>query len=165
MARWSLYGVRIDAQDKLTRRKYVSSPTIMGCNMVIEIAEMLSSDWGVDELRAKSRSLQLFEPDWTQRIWTFGGNLRDVLEWGKMADDSLLIQSYIGCDWAYILNLDAAGSRCIATSKGSHTNAAGTLTYHPTAEGNFIRSAHQEANGTEPLVIPAVVPEIISQDF
>ena len=106
MARWSLYGVRIDAQDKLTRRKYVSSPTIMGCNMVIEIAEMLS-DWGVDELRAKSRSLQLFEPDWTQRIWTFGGTLRDVLEWGKMADDSLLIQSYIGCDWAYILNLDA----------------------------------------------------------
>lgn len=66
MARWSLYGVRVDAQDKLTQRKYVSSPSMMGCSLITEIANMLS-DWGIDELLAKSRALQLFEVDWRQR--------------------------------------------------------------------------------------------------
>ena len=105
MARWSLYGVRVDAQDKLTRRKYVSSPSVMGCSLITEIANMLS-DWGIDELLAKSRALQLFEVDWRQRDWILAVSLRDVLEWGEMADDSRRIQSCIDCDWAYILNLD-----------------------------------------------------------
>lgn len=106
MARWALYGVRIDAQDKLTRRKYVSSPSVMGRTLVTEISGMLS-DWGIDELRVKGRALQLFEPDWLQRDWIVAGRLRDLLEHGEMADDTRLIQSYVDCDWAYILNLDA----------------------------------------------------------
>ena len=105
MARWALYGVRIDSQDKLTRRKYVSSPSVMGRILIAEIADMLS-DWGIDELQARSRALQLFEADWLQRDWLFAGSLRDLLEWGEMADDSHLIESFIACDWAYILNLD-----------------------------------------------------------
>ena len=105
MARWSLYGVRIDAQDKLTRRKYVSSPSVMGCTLIAEITAMLS-DWGIDELQAKGRALQPIEAEWWERDWIFAGSLRDLLEQGEMADDSHLIESDIACDWAYILNLD-----------------------------------------------------------
>ena len=105
MARWGLYGVRVDGHDKLTLQKHVSSPAIMGCGLIHEISRMLS-DWGMQDLVSKGRALHLVDREGRCRHWIAYRDLRSFLEDGAMVDDTWAVGSYIACDWAYIVNLD-----------------------------------------------------------